>query len=508
MAFLEMKNITKTFPGVVANDNVDFSVEKGEIHALLGENGAGKSTLMNILYGLYRHSSGEIFLRGEEVEIKDPKSAIDHGIGMVHQHFMLIPALTAVENVILGMKNKQILDLNKSAKELEELAAGYGMKIDPFAKVWQLSVGQQQRLEIIKALHRGAELLILDEPTAVLTPQEVGELFGMIRQLTAEGHTVIFITHKLAEVMEICDRCTVLRMGKLEATVNISDIKDKQELARLMVGRDVELSMDKNPPNLGESVLNVVDLNAKNNKGLSALKDVSFDLRGGEILGVAGVDGNGQSELIECLTGLRKVESGKITIKDKEVENFNPRKILEQKVSHIPEDRHKTGMLKDMSIKENMILMSYYKEPYSKMGFLRWKWIAQHVTEICKNFSVKTPSIEEMAGKLSGGNQQKFVVGREIDRKPDLLIAMHPSRGLDIGATKYIQSRILEERNHGTAVLLVSTELEEVLELSDRIMVMYEGEIVGILDASEASREKVGIMMAGAVETTEAVEAS
>ena len=497
MAFLEMKNVTKVFPGVVANDNVSFSVEKGEIHALLGENGAGKSTLMNILYGLYKQTSGEVCLRGKPVDIKDPKAAIDLGIGMVHQHFMLIPALSVIENVILGMKNPQVLDLNKAAKEVEELAAGYGMKLDPFAKVWQLSVGQEQRLEIIKALYRGAELLILDEPTAVLTPQEVSELFGMIRKLTGEGHTVIFITHKLAEVMEICDRCTVLRMGKLEATVNISDIKDKQELARLMVGKNVELITDKAPPNLRETILTVEGLSALNNKGVQALSDVSFSIRGGEILGVAGVDGNGQSELVECLTGLRQVAGGKVTIKDKETVGFSPRQILEQRVSHIPEDRHKMGMLKDMSIKENMILMSYYKQPYSDKGFLRWKWIFGHVADICKKFSVKTPSIEEMAGKLSGGNQQKFVVGREIDRKPDLLIAMHPSRGLDIGATKYIQSRIVDERNNGTAVLLVSTELDEVLELSDRVMVMYEGKVMGILDSAEATREKVGAMMAG-----------
>ena len=502
MAYLEMKNVSKIFPGVIANDDISFSVEKGEIHALLGENGAGKSTLMNILYGLYQQDEGTVHLKGKEVRIKDPKEAIDLGIGMVHQHFMLIPALSAIENVILGMKNSKVLNLEKAAADVEKLAATYGMKLDLFAKVWQLSVGEQQRLEIIKALYRGAELLILDEPTAVLTPQEVKELFGMVRRLTDEGHTVIFITHKLAEVMEICDRCTVLRLGKLEATVNIADIEDMRELARLMVGKDVELTTTKAPPNLGDTVLSVESLNTLNDKGMSALRDVSFSIKRGEILGVAGVDGNGQSELVECLTGLRKATSGNVIIRDASVTNLNPREIIEKKVSHIPEDRHKRGMFKEMSVKENMILMSYYKEPYSKKGFLNWKWIARHVANICKMFSVKTPSIEEMAGKLSGGNQQKFVAGRELDRKPELLIAMHPSRGLDIGATKYIQSRIVEQRNNGAAVLLVSTELDEILELSDRIMVMYDGNVMGVLNSDDATRENIGVLMAGVREAS------
>ena len=498
MAFLEMRNITKKFPGVIANEDVNFSIEKGEIHALLGENGAGKSTLMNILYGLYQQTSGDVFLKGEKVNITNPRVAIELGIGMVHQHFMLIPALSVIENLVLGMKeNKAVLDLDAEAKEVAELAARYNMTIDPYVKVWQLSVGQQQRLEIIKALYRGAELLILDEPTAVLTPQEVRDLFMMIRQLTSEGHTVIFITHKLAEVMEICDRCTVLRLGKLEATVNISDIHDKQELANLMVGKNVNLTVEKSTPKIGKKVLQVTGMQCKNNKGLQALKGVSLEIYAGEILGVAGVDGNGQSELVECLAGLRHIEQGHVMINDADCTNMNPRKILEKSVSHIPEDRHLMGMVSGMSVKENLMLMSYYKEPYSKGGFLNWKWVDNHASELCTEYNVKTPNINELAGKLSGGNQQKFVVAREMERQPDLLIAMHPARGLDIGATKYIQSRIVAERDRGAAVLLVSTELDEILELSDRIMVMYEGEIMGFIDGPYATREEVGMMMAG-----------
>ncbi len=499
MAFLEMRNITKIFPGVVANDDVSLSVEKGEVHALLGENGAGKSTLMNILYGLYRQDSGEIFLRDKPVDIRDPKEAIALGIGMVHQHFMLIPALTVIENVVLGMhKSKVRLNLDDAAKEVQAIAARYNMAIDPYAKVWQLSVGEQQRLEIIKSLYRGAELLILDEPTAVLTPQEVGDLFAMVRQLTGDGHTVIFITHKLAEVMEICVRCTVLRQGRLAATVQTCDVRDTHELARLMVGRDVELATVKEPAKAGATVVEVENLCALNNKKLEALKQVSFSIREGEILGVAGVDGNGQSELVECLAGLRPATAGTVFIGGQNTTCLSPRAILEEGVSHIPEDRHLLGMSGEMSVKENLIMMNYYKAPCSHHGFIDWKWAAEYADGICKEYSVKTPSVEEMAGKLSGGNQQKFVVGRELERQPRLLIAMHPDRGLDIGATKYIQSRIVGERDKGCAVLLVSTELDEIMELSDRILVMYEGEVMGIMDAAGASRETIGLMMAGA----------
>jgi len=497
MAYLEMKNICKTFPGVVANDAVNFSVEKGEIHALLGENGAGKTTLMNILYGLYQPNSGEIWLDGKKVDIHSPKKAIELGIGMVHQHFMLIPPLTIIENVVLGMKqNKAVLDLKKAAVEVQAEAAKYSMTLDPFMETWKLTVGQQQRLEIIKALYRGVKLLILDEPTAVLTPQEVTALFTIIRQLTQAGHTVIFITHKLNEVMEICDRCTVLRQGKFEATVKISEVKNKQELARLMVGRELEANVKKNLSRAPEAVLAVQDLSARNNKGLPALQDFSFEICAGEILGVAGVDGNGQSELVECLTGLRKIEGGKVTVQGVDTTHCKPRAILEQGVAHVPEDRHRRGMIKDMSVKENLILMSYYRPPYSKNGILDWKWIAQHTQELCSEYNVKTPSIEELAGKLSGGNQQKFIVARALERNPRLLIAMHPARGLDVAATRYIQSRLLAERESGAAILLVSTELDEIMELSDRILVIYEGKVVDICDPS-VGREQIGLRMTG-----------
>lgn len=501
MAFLEMKHITKRFNTVVANEDVSLSIEKGEVHALLGENGAGKSTLMNILYGLYSQTEGEVYLRGEQVHIKDPRHAIDLGIGMVHQHFMLIPALSAIENVVLGMKeNKAVIDLKTAAKQFSEMAKKYNMEIDPWIKVEDLSVGQQQRLEILKALYRKADLLILDEPTACLTPQEVKSLFEMIRMLTAEGHTVIFISHKLAEIMTICDRCTVLRQGKVAATMSMKEVVSKEQLASLMVGKEVELVTQISEPKLGKEILRTEDMCCLNENNQLALDHVSFSLRQGEILGVCGVDGNGQSELIKCITGLHKISEGKCFIDGEDCTNKKPKDILSKKVSHIPEDRHKMGMIKDMNINENLILMSYDKEPYSKKGILNWKWIDNHSKEICETYAVKTPDIFEMAGNLSGGNQQKFVVGREIDREPELLIAVHPSRGLDIGATKYVQSKMVEERDRGAGVLMVSTELDEIIELSDRIMVMYDGKIMGIVNQKEASREELGKMMAGIVE--------
>jgi len=501
MAFLEMKHVTKRFKSVVANDDVSLSVEKGEVHALLGENGAGKSTLMNILYGMYDQSEGEIYFHGEKVHIKDTKQAIELGIGMVHQHFMLIPALTVIENVILGLKeNNMVLDLNSAAEKFKEMAKKYNMEIDPWTRVENLSVGQQQRLEILKALYRNADLLILDEPTAVLTPQEVVGLFDMVRKLTSEGKTVIFISHKLAEIMEICDRCTVLRQGKVATTVAIKDVKNKEDLAILMVGKNVELVTRKKEATVGEEILRVENLCAVNQDKRPVLIDVSFSLLAGEILGICGVDGNGQSEMVKCITGLHKVKSGKYFIKSTDCTNETPKQVLKHKIAHIPEDRHRMGMIKSMNIEENLILMCYDQPPYSKHGILNWKWIDKHSEELCKTYNIKTPSIKEMAGNLSGGNQQKFVVGRELDRDPDLLIAVHPSRGLDIGATKYVQSRIVEERDKGTAVLLVSTELDELLELSDRILVMYGGKVMGIVDQKVATREYLGKLMAGITE--------
>ena len=499
MALLEMRHVTKRFGPVVANSDVSLTVERGEVHALLGENGAGKSTLMNILYGMYAQSEGEVLYNGAPVRIKDPRQAIELGIGMVHQHFMLIPALTAIENVVLGYAgNREVLDLKEAARRFTEMAARYNMNIDPWCKVEQLSVGQQQRLEILKALFRNVELLILDEPTAVLTPQEVEGLFEMIRQLTKEGKTVIFISHKLGEIMTICDRCTVLRLGKVAAAgIPIADITDKQQLAALMVGQSVDLVVKKRDAEPSAVVLKVEGLSCLSARNLPAVRNVSFELRAGEILSVCGVDGNGQSELVKAICGLIKPTGGKIVIDGTDVAGKPPREVLKRGVSHIPEDRHKMGMIARMNIRENLTLMSYDQSPFSRRGVIRWRWIDKHSAELCARYNVKTPSVSEFAGNLSGGNQQKFVVGRELDRKPRLLVAVHPSRGLDIGATKYIQSRIVEERDRGAAVLLVSTELDEILEMSDRILVVYEGEVMGIVNQKDATRNGLGLMMAG-----------
>ena len=494
---LEMKNITKQFPGVLANDDVNLSVEKGSIHALMGENGAGKSTLMNILYGLYSPSSGKILLNGKEISIDNPRDAIDQGIGMVHQHFMLIPALSVIENVVLGKKdNKKIIDLKKDADAFVALGAKYNMKIDPYALIEDLTVGQQQRVEILKAIYRGAEILILDEPTAVLTPQEVTELFKIMNQLKDEGKTIIFISHKLKEVLTICDTITVLRLGRSQPSVPSAGTT-REELAEMMVGRKVILNVPKGEYKPGENVLEMNNVFTK--KGSGSLDDVSLEVKRGEILGIAGVDGNGQDALIDAITGLTKVTSGTVKIKGKDVTNASARTILEQKVSHIPADRHKRGMVAPMSIRENMILVCYYKEPFSRHGFINWKFVNENSEKIVEQFKVKTPNIDEAGGKLSGGNQQKMVLGRELTRDPDLVIAAHPVRGLDIGATEYVHECLIDERDKGNAVLLVSTELDEVISLSDKIAVMYEGRIMGVLDKEEFDITKIGMMMAGHV---------
>ncbi len=496
---LEMKHITKRFGPVVANDDVSFAVEQGEVHALLGENGAGKSTLMNILFGLYEQTSGDIYYKDELINIRSPRDAIDLGIGMVHQHFMLIPAHSAIENVVLGYGgNKEVLDLKGAAKRFSEMAERYHMNIDPWEKVGKMSVGQQQRLEILKALYRDVDTLILDEPTAVLTPQEVEGLFDVIRQLIAEGKTVIFISHKLPEIMAICDRCTILRQGKVAAAgLEVKSIKNLNELAHLMVGRDVELVTAKTLSNPGEVVLNVEDLNYTNEKGVHVLKDVNFNVRSGEIVGICGVDGNGQSELVKCITGLLPITSGKIELMGKDVTGETARQILNEGIGHIPEDRQKMGMVGAMNLRENVSMVDSHKEPYSTHGFLHWKWIDQHSRDLIKKFSVKTPGVMEKAGNLSGGNQQKLVVGRELSRDVSLLVAVHPSRGLDIGATKYIQSQIVEARDKGAAVLMVSTELDEILEIPDRVLVIYGGRILACLDQCDCTRSGLGLLMAG-----------
>jgi simple sugar transport system ATP-binding protein len=493
-----MRNICKYFSGVRANHNINLEILPGEVHALLGENGAGKTTLMNILYGLYAPTGGEIFWKGRKIEIKSPKNAIDVGIGMVHQHFMLIPALSVVENVVLGTKNSKrgLLNLDGAAKALVALAGQYNMRIDPWAKVSQLTVGQQQRLEILKALYKGADLLILDEPTAVLTPQEVEELFLMIKKLTAENHTVIFISHKLNEIMAACDRVTVLRHGETIKTLKTKDT-DRQGLARLMVGRDVSMGIEKKACSPKENILEIQNLVCFNDKGVRAINGVSFDLRGGEILGIAGVDGNGQRELVDAVTGLCHIESGRILINGRDITNHPPREILKHKVAHIPEDRHKRGIVLPMSVGENMILMNYYQEPISRRKILCRDVINTLQATLLQKYQIKTAGAGEPVKNLSGGNQQKVVLARELSKSPNLLIAMYPMRGLDVGASEYIRSRLIEERDRGCAVLLISTELEEIMSLSDRICVLYEGKIMGELAASGAGIHEIGLMMAG-----------
>ena len=497
MAYLEMRGITKRFGSVVANDHVDLSVERGEIHALLGENGAGKSTLMNVLYGMYDYFDGEVLLDGRPLHIKSPRDAIAHGIGMVHQHFMLIPAHTVVENIILGLPGDPILGIRQAAEEIRALAESLHIDIDPYALVSELTVGQQQRVEILKALYRKVKLLILDEPTAVLTPQESESLFEMIRSLAQQGMTVIFISHKLMEIMEISDRCTILRQGKVVRTVPISEISDRYELAALMIDKELARSLEKSPAKCGQTVLEVEGLNYVDAHKVQRLHDVSFSVRSGEILGVCGVDGNGQSELVRCITGLLPASSGSVRIDGEDCTNEPPRALLKKGFAHIPEDRHKMAVLKDMTVSENLMLLNYRDSDHSSHGILRWKKIDRINEELCRRYQIKTPDVHELLGNLSGGNQQKVVVGRELDRHPRLLVAMHPDRGLDVGATQYIQKQILAARDEGTAVVLVSTELEEILDLTDRIIVLYKGRIIGTVDTCDATAEQLGRWMAG-----------
>lgn len=497
---LELRGITKRFPGVLANDNVNFEVRSGEVHALLGENGAGKSTLMKILYGLYDPSDGEVFLNGKKITIESPTDAINHGIGMIHQHFMLVETLTVAENVALGLPSSRgfLTDLDKVSQRILELAEIYGLKIDPDAYIWQLSVGQQQRVEIIKALYRGAALLILDEPTAVLTPQEVDEFFIIMRQMVADGHALIFISHKLHEIMDICDRVTVLRDGAKVGTKNVSDIT-KSELANWMVGREVIMTRDLDEINRGPSRLTLENLACDSDRGTPALRDVSLKIHSGEILGLAGISGNGQRELAEAITGLREVTKGKVILEDEDITHFRPGKITERMLSYIPEERMRDGMIKNFTIAENMVLREHHISPFAEKGFLMLKTIARHSDNLIDKFGVKTPSRETKAGSLSGGNIQKVVLAREISRKPRVIVAAQPTRGLDVGATEYVHAQLLEQRRDGTAILMISEDLDEIMAISDRIAVICEGEIMGIVPRYEATPEKLGLMMAGVV---------
>ncbi|AKS38110.1 heme ABC transporter ATP-binding protein [Anoxybacillus gonensis] len=495
---IEMLNIRKVFGNFVANDNITLQLKKGEIHALLGENGAGKSTLMNVLFGLYQPDGGEIRVKGKKVNIANPNVANDLGIGMVHQHFMLVDTFTVTENIILGSeptKGGQI-DIERAEKEVRELSERYGLAVDPKAKIADISVGMQQRVEILKTLYRGADILIFDEPTAVLTPQEIQELIQIMKALVREGKSIILITHKLKEIMEVCDRVTVIRRGKGIGTLNVSET-NPNELAALMVGREVHFKTEKQPSKVGKPVLEIEDLVVKDSRGITAVDHLHLTVHAGEIVGIAGVDGNGQTELIEAITGLMKSESGSIRLNGKEIRNLTPRQITETGVGHIPQDRHKHGLVLDFPIGENMVLQTYYKEPYSKRGILNFKAIYDKARQLIQEFDVRTPDEYTKARALSGGNQQKAIIGREVDRDPDLLIAAQPTRGLDVGAIEFIHKRLIEQRDKGKAVLLVSFELDEIMNVSDRIAVIYEGKIVAIVDPKETTEQELGLLMAG-----------
>lgn len=495
---IEMLNIRKEFPGIVANDNITLQVKKGEIHALLGENGAGKSTLMNVLFGIYQPDAGKIRVNGKDVNITDPNVANELGIGMVHQHFMLVDTFTVTENIILGNEPKKgvKIDISKAEKEVQEISDRYGLKVDAKALVRDISVGMQQRVEILKMLYRKADILIFDEPTAVLTPQEISELMQIMKSLINEGKSIILITHKLNEIKEVADRCTVIRRGKGIGTVNVSETST-EELASMMVGREVVFKTEKSPAKPKEPVLQIQDLVVKDNRGVDMVRGLNLEVRKGEIVGIAGVDGNGQSELIEAITGLRKVESGKVLLNGNDLTNLKPRKITESGIGHIPQDRHKFGLVLDYPIGENLVLQTYYKEPFSKRGQLNFKNIYNYAEKLIEEYDVRTPSSTTLARALSGGNQQKAIIGREVDRSPDLLIAAQPTRGLDVGAIEFIHKKLIEERDKDKAVLLISFELDEIMNLSDRIAVIYEGKIVAIVNPEEADEQELGLLMAG-----------
>lgn len=497
---IEMLGITKEFPGIKANDDVTLRVKKGEIHALLGENGAGKSTLMSVLFGLYPPEAGVIKVRGEEVKISNPNIANEHGIGMVHQHFKLVENFTVTENIILGMEPKKSfgrVDIDGAAKRVKEISERYGLSVDPHAKIEDITVGMQQRVEILKMLYRDAEILIFDEPTAVLTPQEIHELMKIMKELVKEGKSIILITHKLKEIKEVADQCTVLRRGRYIGTVGVEGTTEEQ-MAEMMVGREVSFKVDKDEANPTDVVLSVRDLNVKNSRKLPAVNNLSMDVKRGEIFCVAGIDGNGQSELIEAITGLRKIESGKITLNGTSIEKATIRQRTLEGIGHIPEDRHKHGLVLDFTLEENIALQTYFEEPLSKGGIINFDERRKLSDGLIEEFDVRSGQGSiTTARSMSGGNQQKAIIAREIDRSPELLIAAQPTRGLDVGAIEYIHSRLVEERDKGKAVLLMSLEMEEVLNVADRIAIIYEGEIVGIVDADKTDENELGLMMAG-----------
>jgi simple sugar transport system ATP-binding protein len=495
---LEMRHITKRFPGIVANDDVSFDLRQGEVHALLGENGAGKSTLMNVLYGLYHPDEGEILINGKHVELGSPRAAIDQGVGMVHQHFMLIPVMTVAENIVLAnepVRSSVLLDFAAAESRVGELSERYGLEVDPHALIEKTTVGQQQRVEILKALYRNADILVLDEPTAVLTPQEAQELFEIVRSLTSQGKSIIFISHKLNEVLEIADRITVLRRGKLIETLPAAGATE-ESLARLMVGREVLLRVEKGASAPGEPLLLVEDLQVRDDRDIEKVRGISFEVRSGEIVGIAGIDGNGQTELIDAMTGLRKIDAGRVVVAGKEVTRGSALDRFDAGLGHIPEDRQRRGLVLEFSIAENIAIHDFRKAPSSRLGWLFPRRLVAAARRLITEFDVRGGGPQTLAGALSGGNQQKVVLAREIDRDPRVLIAAQPTRGLDVGAIEFVHRRLIEERAEGRGVLLVSLELEEILSLSDRILVVYEGEIVGEYPPT-ASEEELGIAMTG-----------
>ena len=501
---IEMLNITKDFPGIRANDDITIQVEERTIHALLGENGAGKSTLMSILFGLYKPDDGKIRIKGKEVHISDPNVATRLGIGMVHQHFKLVHNFTVTENIILGMEPHKgpLIDIRSAEKKVEEISKLYGLAVDPRAKIEDISVSMQQRVEILKMLYRDAEMLIFDEPTAVLTPQEIHELMQIMRRLIAEGKTILLITHKLKEIKEVADVCTVLRRGKLVGTMRVADASEER-MAEMMVGREVSFHVAKGAAAPTKPLLGIENLNVKNAKGLLGVKNLSLEVRGGEVLGICGIDGNGQTELVQAITGLMSVESGKILFKGGDIARCSIKERTDLGLGHIPEDRQKHGLVLDFTLAENFVIHNYNKKPFAKMGILNKTVIKDNAARLIKEFDVRSgQGGETPARSMSGGNQQKAIVAREIDRSPEVFIVAQPTRGLDVGAIEYIHKRIIAERDKGKAILLVSLELDEIMDISDRIAVIFNGEIVGVVDAKETDENELGLMMSGALRKT------
>ena len=495
---LEMRGIGKRFPGVIANENVDFDVRRGEVHSLLGENGAGKSTLMKVLYGLYRPDSGEVRLNGNPVNLTSPADAINHGICMIHQHFMLVPTLTVAENVALGLRSSShpLTDLKTVAARVRELSKTFGLQVDPGALIWQLAVGERQRVEIIKALYRDASILVLDEPTAVLTPKEVDDLFVTFRQMAQDGRSLIFISHKLHEVLTLSDRITVLRNGRVVGETAPCDTT-RERLAQMMVGREVNLSPDNAPVTIGEPRLTVENLFVEGDRGTDAVCGLSLEVRGGEVLGIAGVSGNGQRELAEAISGLRKPRSGQVKIDRVPVFGCDPKTVRQEGLAYVPEERMRDGAIGEFNVMENLILLDHGKKSFCRNGFLRFSRIQQHCKKLVAEYTVKTPNMETPVKNLSGGNIQKLILARELSGNPKVLIAAQPTRGVDIGAAEYIHTRLSYQRASGTATMVISEDLDEILALSDRIAVMFEGRIMGFVDRDDASRERIGLMMAG-----------